>query len=392
MNIIYASCLCSNAVFRRLFSGVNDKPGQQVQKYHRLLTQGLALNGASVNVISALPVNRSNSSKKYVSESDDFFDGVSFNYISFLNIPVVKHIIIFFLSFIKVVHFRSRYTDCVVICDVLNISVSLGALVASKIVQIPTVAVVTDFPQHLSSRKNSLFVILSNFVIKKCDSYILLTSHMVDALHCASKPYVIIEGLVDIDMTSVGNNLSCKADKKICLYAGAVDRRYGVDTMVWAFIKANIADAELHIYGSGDFSDELISICEIYSNVKYFGIVFNDRVVREQVKATLLINPRPAFEDFTKFSFPSKIMEYLASGTPAVVTKLPGIPSEYHKFLFLFEDESLDTMAKRLQSILRTDAVELHEIGSVAKEFVLVNKNNRVQAKKVIEMINFLGI
>ena len=34
----------------------------------------------------------------------------------------------------------------------------------------------------------------------------------------------------------------------------------------------------------------------------------NDRVVEEQLRATLLVNPRPTTEAFTKYSFPSKNM------------------------------------------------------------------------------------
>ena len=34
----------------------------------------------------------------------------------------------------------------------------------------------------------------------------------------------------------------------------------------------------------------------------------NDRVVEEQLRATLLVNPRPTAEAFTKYSFPSRNM------------------------------------------------------------------------------------
>ena len=38
------------------------------------------------------------------------------------------------------------------------------------------------------------------------------------------------------------------------------------------------------------------------------------------------VNPRQNNEEFTKYSFPSKTMEYLASGVPVVAYKLDGIP------------------------------------------------------------------
>lgn len=388
MNIIYASCLCSVATFHELFSGVVDKPGQQVQKYHRLLTQGLCLNGLAVHVISALPVNRSNSRRTYLSQTNDFEEGVSFNYLPIVNIPFLKHIFIFFLSFLRVIFFRIRYPDCILICDVLNFSVSFGALIASKIVSVRSVAIVTDFPHHLSTGNNSLFLRASSFAMTKYDSYILLTPQMVDVLQCSNKPHVVIEGLVDVNMMSVANNLSTKYSKKVCLYAGAIQCCYGVDVMTRAFLKADVADSELHIYGAGDFEAELRAICEVEPRVKYFGVMLNDHIVQEQIRATMLINPRPAFDDFTKYSFPSKIMEYLVSGTPALVTRLPGIPSEYYNFLYLFDDESVDGIASGFKAVLCIDVADLHDKGRVAKDFVLQEKNNRTQAKKVLDMIN----
>ena len=55
--------------------------------------------------------------------------------------------------------------------------------------------------------------------------------------------------------------------------------------------------------------------------------------VAEELKATLLVNPRPTTEEFTIYSFPSKNMEYMASGTPLLTTKLPGMPEEYHQYV-----------------------------------------------------------
>ena len=156
--------------------------------------------------------------------------------------------------------------------------------------------------------------------------------------------------------------------------------------LVEAFITANLSEAELHIYGSGDYEEELKIICQHHPNVKYFGVVPNDIVVQEQLKATLLVNPRPTNEEYTKYSFPSKNMEYMVSGTPVLTTRLPGMPEEYEQYVYLIEDESVEGLEQALKTILAKPAEELHQKGMEAKEFVLQNKNNVVQARKVIEM------
>ena len=113
----------------------------------------------------------------------------------------------------------------------------------------------------------------------------------------------------------------------------------------------------------------------------------NEHVVKEQLKATLLVNPRPSMEEFTKYSFPSKNMEYMASGTPVLTTPLQGMPQEYNDYVYLFEDETVEGMSKTLARILIQDKRELYDKGISAKKFVMKEKNNVVQAGKIKELI-----
>ena len=57
-------------------------------------------------------------------------------------------------------------------------------------------------------------------------------------------------------------------------------------------------------------------------------------------RATALINPRKPNSKITRFSFPSKNMEYLSSGTPMIGYKLDGIPSEYYDYFYTIDDSS----------------------------------------------------
>ena len=52
-----------------------------------------------------------------------------------------------------------------------------------------------------------------------------------------------------------------------------------------------------------------------------------------QKTADVLVNPRLNEGEYTKYSFPSKTMEYLSTGRPVVCYKLDGIPDEYDKHL-----------------------------------------------------------
>ncbi|MFR1707968.1 MAG: glycosyltransferase [Clostridium sp.] len=386
MKFLYVSCLCSESKYRELFKDAKIKPGQQVQKYHRLLSEGLIANGVHVKVLSALPITRTISKDIFINEDNEEVNKIYYNYIPIINIPVVKNILIFIYSFIYTMIECCKEQKNVVMCDVLNVSVSAGALLAAQILNRNSIGIVTDLPIFLSNKKN-LKVKINNSFINMFKSYIFLTDEMNKVINKKNKPYTVIEGQVDIKMANLENNIKDKYEKKICMYTGGLQKIYGIKYLVEGFIRAKIDNSELHIFGNGDYEDELIEICRQHQNIKYFGVAMNNYVVKEQIKATLLINPRPTEEEYTKYSFPSKNMEYMVSGTPTLTTKLPGMPKEYNDYVYLIDDVSSKGIEESLKSILSYSKEVLHSKGIMAKRFVLEEKNNIVQTRKILDMI-----
>ena len=80
-------------------------------------------------------------------------------------------------------------------------------------------------------------------------------------------------------------------------------------------------------------------------------------------------------------------MEYMASGTPVLTTVLPGMPKEYHPYVYLLEEETADGIAERLTEVLSNSDEALFQKGKEARSFVLEQKNNVIQARKILEML-----
>ena len=116
-------------------------------------------------------------------------------------------------------------------------------------------------------------------------------------------------------------------------------------------------------------------------------MLLSSEIVDKERKATLLINPRPTHEKFVKYSFPSKNMEYMASGTPLLTTKLTGMPKDYYPYIYLFDEESVDGYACALERVLGLSSEELFEKGRIAKQFVLEKKNYLVQTDRILNLI-----
>jgi len=178
-----------------------------------------------------------------------------------------------------------------------------------------------------------------------------------------------------------------KLPGRVCLYAGGVSRQYGLPMLVEGFRMADIPDVRLHIYGPGDYVEELKEIAEEDPKVFYGGMLLNTQIVEKEMEATLLVNPRPNNAEYVKYSFPSKTMEYMSTGTPVLTTKLPGMPKEYYPHVFFIEEENAEGIAAALKQVFAHSDEELFRKGCAAREFVLEERNNVVQAAKILKML-----
>lgn len=387
MRIFYISNTCSKEKYYEYIESKGLRVSQQAQKYNLLLAEGLVKLGLDVELISSRPINRFVSKKIFFHKERQKSNGINFLYLRFLNIKFFRSFFLFWGTFLRI-FIRGKKDKDFVVCDALNISSALGAIIASKIKGIKIIGIITDVPCHLSNMENIPFHQKINFkIMHKFDGYLFLTEYMNGLLNMKHKPYIVLEGHSDAAMGKRDNCLSMKVKKRICLYAGSLKKVYGINNLVEGFIEANIFNTELHIYGNGDYVEELKKICSIYDNVKYFGIVSNSVMVEKEIEATLLVNPRPTNEEYTKYSFPSKNMEYMASGTPLLTTKLPGMPLDHLNYVYLIDDESSKGISEALKKVLLNSDTELNIFGNKAKKFILEEKSNEKQAGKVLEFL-----
>ena len=191
--------------------------------------------------------------------------------------------------------------------------------------------------------------------------------------------------MVDPSIANYLNNAS--KNEKVLMYAGSIHKDYGIYDLIEAFGTASIKGFELHLYGNCPNIEELNKAINKYNNIKYFGSISREKILDLESKALLLVNPRKPFKDFTKYSFPSKTMEYLLSGTPVLMYKLKSIPKEYDDYIFYIDEKSDNGLKDALQNICNMDTKILKEKGNQAVKFVVDNKSNVVQCKRILEFI-----
>lgn len=392
MNILYISPLISKYRLSAISQFTDRDPGYAVQKFNRLICQGFVANGHNTKALSALPMSRAISKKMLWVLPKDVENNVSYSYIPFINVSILRNVCLFLYSFFYVLAWGLfNKKQKFIACDVLAISICIGALLASKVLNLRIVGIMTDMPglmvtSRKLSTKRRIITVINKSYLSSFSHYVFLTPQMEEVINTKHRPYIIMEGLVEPVGLDV-NKVVAKNKNRVIMYAGGLYEKYGLKTLIEAFHQIDNDNISLYLYGTGSFINTLKDYCNIDLRIQYKGLVPNDEVVEMEKKATLLVNPRPSNEEFTKYSFPSKTVEYMASATPVLTTKLPGMPKEYYDYVYLIEEESVAGYKKALSDALNNSDEVLIKKGKEAQRFILENKNYKYQTFRIVELV-----
>ena len=385
MNILFSSVLCSNRLLDYIFKNAKIKPLYSVQKFSRLIAEGLVKNGATVDTMTSIPATRTTIDKTILIEKSETENGINYHYAPVINLPFIKNIIVSAYSFFFTLIWCIRNRKGAVICDILQVSTCIGSLLAAKLSRNQTITIITDIPGYSGMSEKSISKKIIMKYINSFDKYILLTEQMNELINTKRRPYIVMEGIVDHNMKTAQRQDN---DKKILIYAGGLYEKYGIKMLIDAFMECKKDNlTELHLYGAGDMVDYIKECSKIDNNIIFHGSRPNDEIVEAELSAYLLINPRPSSEPLTKYSFPSKNMEYMVSGTPVVTTQLPGMPKEYDRYVYIFKDETTEGFRETLQQLFELPTDSLRQKGLEAQKFVLEKKNNIIQTTRIIQFI-----
>ena len=255
--------------------------------------------------------------------------------------------------------------------------------------------IIADIPEFATARKvTGLKKLYHTYQVKKCaslyglvDRFVLLTDQMAERLKIKS-PHIVVEGIATTDENNVDDaTVNTLKNERYVLYSGTLNYKFGIGTLIEAFEKTEDEKLKLVICGFGEAEELIKEKQKEDMRIVYLGRVDRAEVLSLQKNATVLVNPRQNNEEFTKYSFPSKNLEYLSSGVPLVAYKLDGIPDEYDEYIYYPTDNSAEALSKEIMKICALPDEERKLLGKKAKDFVFENKNKVKQAQRIIEFI-----
>ena len=110
----------------------------------------------------------------------------------------------------------------------------------------------------------------------------------------------------------------------IFMYSGLLSRVTGVDLLLEAMKENRDQDIRLVITGKGDLEQPVRDAAQKDDRVEYKGHLTYEEYISELQRADVLVNPRNMELPENQNNFPSKILEYLATGKRIVSTRFVG--------------------------------------------------------------------
>ena len=255
--------------------------------------------------------------------------------------------------------------------------------------------IVPDLPQYmdmsLSNKKikrilKKLDYLLIKRLIKNVDGNILFSEAMKESKFIEEEQFIVLEGVYSpqgLELTTLPTH-----DQYI-VYAGTLHYNIGIEELIAAMNFVN-KDIKLKIFGDGDYSFEIKKIAKTNPRIEYLGFIEREKLFEYEKQALAIVNTRNPEDEYTKYSFPSKLFECLASGAPVISTKLEGIPNEYYNYLYTIEDYSVESIARKINEVSLIKNDERRVRGEEAIRFIKEEKNKEIQGLKVYEFIKSL--
>lgn len=365
----------------------------QTHKFGWAVIDAMESSGVRVVPISSAPVRDFPHNRKVVFRGGSFQrDATSGRTVTFVNITGLKHVTRF-LSAARIGRQVSveHPVDAILVHGV-NSSLLWAAQRMGERLRVPTVVILTDPPSLSTPYDNPVTSWMKRFdkrlilgALRRVSGVVVLAPKLAAEL-CRDKPWIRMEGIA----TRLAPNGPPEAESRppSVVYAGGLHESYGVRDLIDA-VALSTSTWNLEIYGRGPMEDEAKQASQDDERIRFGGVLGGQDLISAYQRAALLVNPRKPDADFVEYSFPSKLLEYMASGVPVLTTRLPNIPDDYLEHLVTC-DAGASGLAASIDEFMNRAPRERAEMGRRAQEFILATRGKHAQGAKLLQFVQSL--
>jgi len=198
-------------------------------------------------------------------------------------------------------------------------------------------------PESFKNIGRKIYACLQAKILQKYDMIMGLSSNTKKRLKKGQK-FILVEGGIDSEFYDSFTFREKKTGEPIIfMYSGLLSRVTGVDLLLKAMEENRNQDIRLVITGKGNLEQLVRDAAQKDARIEYKGHLTYEGYIRELQNADILVNPRNMNLPENQNNFPSKILDYLATGKPIISTRFVGWEKfeEYIKFIEMEEIEKI---------------------------------------------------
>lgn len=397
--VLWLGFAVPDSIARELFA-LDPLPAIQTHKFGWSFARALRRSFGEVTLASSCPVQNYPLTRRLVFYGSGFtFQGMSGRLLGFVNLMLLKHLTRLTACIITVAPLvRRKSIDWIFIHGVHTPYLIFGLL--SRLAGCRIAVVLTDPPGVVlptDGRVARLMKGVDAWLVKKilscANAVIALAPDLVRQL-APERPSLVFPGILESTLDSGGvmpfDRKRASLDTKpfTIVYAGGLTKSYGVDRLIDAILSfdARIA-VQLRLFGRGDQEERARQLAASDSRIYYGGFVDTESLLPELFDADLLINPRPNNELFSSLSFPSKLIEYLATGRPVLTTRIVSIPDPLKPYYYFINDESPHGIRLAIESVMQVPVSERTSRALAAQKYVRTQLSEEATGRRIADFL-----
>jgi glycosyltransferase involved in cell wall biosynthesis len=240
--------------------------------------------------------------------------------------------------------------------------------------------------------RNSLMAIGEIIGILEANDFIISNKNMskkINSIKLLKKPNFLLSfGYKNNDINRKTEISKCfdECTKPNIIYSGRMDYVGGIDIFIEAL---NHLEIDCNIYITGKCDENLVGKIknnQIANNIHLVGFLSETDYYKLLAKKCVCINPIRAHATFAKFSFPSKVLQYLQTGNLVVSSRISALDNlgELNNYILRYDNDSPRQLAGQI-----TKACD--EINSINKKEIIVATSKFIQNDQM-NINNFLNV
>jgi glycosyltransferase involved in cell wall biosynthesis len=222
--------------------------------------------------------------------------------------------------------------------------------------------------------------------IPRLDGRIVINESIVK-YYSPDKDYILIDGGVnDSVIKSLFPLAVSKEDTYTFVCAGMLWDQNGTKLILDALRINTNSKIRVVFAGKGNDVELIKAAAQDDARISYAGMLSMSDLFKVYQDSDVLLNLR--LEEEVDFHFPSKLLEYLATGKSVISTAIAHAKRDYGTFLSILDEPSPENLSKMMDEFTSIPKDELYRRGIKQREFMLTKRNWQARTKEIIDYMD----